>query len=390
MRGKSWLICSVVGLAFMHSVSRAQHLDIMLYREGNELRSGGFDFGALPSVLVNYNVFSESLIHIPVAAPGVGFTSAPGWNALSLPDELPAGGQTLPGLADLFVSGPVLPQALSGRNLGYWSGVGVPSFGPMPSDEILVHSVPDAFGGGRFVIYDGSTNAVPSFMIGDTGPSGGLHNHPSYALFGNSQRNGQSPDAPSTGVYLIALQASMVDHVDAPPVYVLFGFNVSPSVRELAKIRVRSIVDPTLLPGDANLDDAVDFADLVSLARNYNSTGKTWFDGDFDFDGEVSFSDLVALARNYSGQSLAANNSFSPLFQSDWQRALAIVPEPGVLMTASIGLLLARRSRRENRKQEPERFDHSNRSHASCESCVGWSNLNSRQIRGLVVAAIQR
>ena len=55
------------------------------------------------------------------------------------------------------------------------------------------------------------------------------------------------------------------------------------------------------LPGDANLDDKVDFNDLVVLAQNYNGTGKTYAQGDFNFDTKVDFADLVLLAQNYNG-----------------------------------------------------------------------------------------
>ena len=55
-----------------------------------------------------------------------------------------------------------------------------------------------------------------------------------------------------------------------------------------------------LLPGDADADGKVDFADLVILARNYGKTNATWADGDFDSDGKVDFNDFLILARNYS------------------------------------------------------------------------------------------
>lgn len=57
--------------------------------------------------------------------------------------------------------------------------------------------------------------------------------------------------------------------------------------------------------GDANRDRTVGFADLVKVAQNYGSTGKTWADGDFNGDGAVNFSDLVVVAQHY-GSSLAA------------------------------------------------------------------------------------
>ena len=61
-----------------------------------------------------------------------------------------------------------------------------------------------------------------------------------------------------------------------------------------------------LLPGDANADHKVDFADLVILARNYGASNATWAQGDFDADGKVDFGDLVILARNYGKSAPAA------------------------------------------------------------------------------------
>jgi cyclophilin family peptidyl-prolyl cis-trans isomerase len=54
------------------------------------------------------------------------------------------------------------------------------------------------------------------------------------------------------------------------------------------------------LAGDANRDRSVDFNDLVTLAQNYNTSGKVWATGDFTADGSVDFNDLVQLAQNYN------------------------------------------------------------------------------------------
>jgi hypothetical protein len=55
-------------------------------------------------------------------------------------------------------------------------------------------------------------------------------------------------------------------------------------------------------PGDANNDNVTDFADLVILAQNYNTTGHDLTGANFNYDGAglVDFADLVILAQNYN------------------------------------------------------------------------------------------
>ena len=99
------------------------------------------------------------------------------------------------------------------------------------------------------------------------------------------------------------------------------------------------------IPGDANHDGAVNFSDLVILARHYGSASATWETGDFNFDGKVGFDDLVLLARDY-GQTVTAAQlqAFSPAFAADVQAAFAQVPEPGALAGVfALGVVLRRR-----------------------------------------------
>jgi hypothetical protein len=82
--------------------------------------------------------------------------------------------------------------------------------------------------------------------------------------------------------------------------------------------------------GDANRDRVVDFNDLVKLAQNYNSSGKTWADGDFTGDGNVDFNDLVILAQHYNTSlSGAALPGPATSFSSDVAAAFALAaPKP--------------------------------------------------------------
>jgi autotransporter-associated beta strand protein len=87
------------------------------------------------------------------------------------------------------------------------------------------------------------------------------------------------------------------------------------------------------LAGDANLDGAVDFDDLVKLAQNYNVADgqRTWFGGDFTYDGSTDFNDLVKLAQNYNAALPVGAVAGAPAdFDADLARALAATaPEPG-------------------------------------------------------------
>jgi len=87
--------------------------------------------------------------------------------------------------------------------------------------------------------------------------------------------------------------------------------------------------------GDANLDGAVNFSDLLILAQHYGRTsGQTFSTGDFNTDGGVGFDDLLILAQNY-GKSVSVNPP----------PPLTPVPEFVSISLAAAGLLLFRRRR---------------------------------------------
>jgi uncharacterized membrane protein len=105
-----------------------------------------------------------------------------------------------------------------------------------------------------------------------------------------------------------------------------------------ATVSVPTILTP-LRDGDANIDQRVNFDDLLILAANYNRPAGSWRDADFTGDGTVNFDDLLLLAANYN-QSIPGT--------LDWAMAQASVPEPASLTLAIVSAgMLRRRARRD-------------------------------------------
>ena len=84
------------------------------------------------------------------------------------------------------------------------------------------------------------------------------------------------------------------------------------------------------LPGDANLDNAVNLDDFTILASSFGSSGQIWQSGEFTHDGSVTLDDFTLLAANFGAIS------------SDLPRSA--IPEPtGIALIASSAVLLSTR-----------------------------------------------
>ncbi len=111
------------------------------------------------------------------------------------------------------------------------------------------------------------------------------------------------------------------------------------------------VVLPTL-PGDSNLDLAVNFDDLLILAQNYdaNASGKVWAQGDGNYDGVVNFDDLLTLAQNYGLNAYLSGDSplSGEVFLADWNLARSLVPEPvGLPGVIAVAVKMVWRRRRD-------------------------------------------
>ncbi len=214
----------------------AAHIDMLLFRQGNSLRLAGYDFGGNPPVLTDYRVFAGSLERIE-AAPGLVFGDTPGWNALSLANQLPSGASTLPGRGVVSVRGRVLPSAFGGVNLAHWSGVGPIRFTAPAGGEVMEH----AYGPG-VVVHDASTSSTGWLSLGSTSSAGGMHRHPSFEIYGNAARDPLGADRPADGVYLFALSASMASLEESNVAFVVLGVGVDATTLEQARRHVELIV----------------------------------------------------------------------------------------------------------------------------------------------------
>lgn len=195
--------------------------------------------------------------------------------------------------------------------------------------------------------YDGLSETYPiDSNIPWQGQYGTNHQYISTANdagIGAWNSTGPGPHAPAgyapkadgaTGVYMWLTRGSEL--------YVKWDFGFYDTVNNPLQ-RVWSdlkLTEVSPIPGDANRDFSVNFADLLTLAQNYGKAGG-WSKGDFNGDGSVNFADLLLLAQHY-GQSVPSGivpaGAATP--------ALASVPEPAGLGLVALAAAAMFRPRR--------------------------------------------
>jgi hypothetical protein len=123
--------------------------------------------------------------------------------------------------------------------------------------------------------------------------------------------------------------------------------DVFPSIYAGRVIDASTLIVQLAPAGDTDLDGFVGFADLLTVARNYDQAG-TWTDGDSTYDGRVDFADLMAMVQSMSrlSQHIGPDATFGPSFNAQFALARSMVPEPATLgAAAGVALLLLRRVR---------------------------------------------
>jgi autotransporter-associated beta strand protein len=98
------------------------------------------------------------------------------------------------------------------------------------------------------------------------------------------------------------------------------------------------------VPGDVDLNGAIDFNDLGYIIGNYGATGAMWSQGDVNYDGVIDFNDLGYVIGNYGGTLPAALDVSGSHINAAGLAVLSghgikAVPEPGTLALLAAGLL---------------------------------------------------
>jgi hypothetical protein len=250
---KLCLFAVIAALQFNQVQAQLRHVDVVPYygldAAGNRTLSvGSYNLsnpndGSEP-VHRNVLLFYGAGVISPVTPPGSLVNGDPGWNrppdfnSIFEGDGLfganyPAGTSVV-GYGVLAFNVVVDPRL--GRNLSYWDGNGTPSFGPVPSDEILDLYFTNPLGPpvpSDLVTLSGEPTGMPGFDI-TQGPQGerlfpGFHEHTGASLWGSATRD--PDDMPSEGWYLYSRVLTVTDDVidlENGFVDIIFGTQTSP------------------------------------------------------------------------------------------------------------------------------------------------------------------
>lgn len=137
------------------------------------------------------------------------------------------------------------------------------------------------------------------------------------------------------GAFDVADFHAMKDALASTDVNGILDVNLDGKINDADLAFIEKLI-PNKIPGDANLDGLVVFADFLVLSRNYEKQTELWSEGDFDGDGFVRFPDFLALSAN---------------FESTDRSVAGAVPEPAATVTFFLGILTISLCRRPNRSQ---------------------------------------
>lgn len=225
-------------------ITRADHIDILiaLNLTATQIVTGEANLSA-SSYIVGERVFGAEIEHI-----GTSFvTEDPGFNAVTSP----VGGLPLPGSIPVSFTWKAFTIGSYTSNLYFWDGVGAVNFVPVSTGETLEASK----AGGFSATIDGSATDVTGFVIANTSPSGTLHKHLDFELFGDG-------GDPAEGIYLAAMAINVSGYASSEPLFLVFNNGLSESIHEDAidYVRLNVVPEPSLVLGMGALP-------LAALAR---------------------------------------------------------------------------------------------------------------------------
>jgi hypothetical protein len=162
--------------------------------------------------------------------------------------------------------------------------------------------------------------------------SAGDHNHLSYTLLGHGVTAGGGVD----GIFVLQLRLRAESLETSEPYFLLLGKNAPDGqFADAMSLAGRTLV----LPGDANTDGVVTFADFQRLERGFGDGDADWGDGDFNADGLVNHADFLLLRQNFGRRRDGTTVAAGPLPE------MSQVPEPCLVGIVGIAMTLIRRRR---------------------------------------------
>lgn len=191
---------------------------------------------------------------------------------------------------DLELQGAEAPETGTASNIYYTTDGTDPR---LPGGDLSPAALPLAEQG--FSLPTSKRVVARTFIGGEWGPAVAAQFTVSTGELPGDLNNDALLDAADIDALAAALRAGETD--------AKFDLNADSLVNDADLVHMIENIFKTA-PGDADLDQDVDFADFLVLSSNFGKADVGWASGDFDGDGKVGFTDFLLLSANYGADEL--------------------------------------------------------------------------------------
>ncbi len=256
---RALLVCFAA--AFLGNTAKAQpHRDIHLYVESGALKTGAFDFDAGGVFIPDLRAYAGFFGEVANGTNDPGFTASIG--------TFPQG---------TLISFNILDA------LRRWDGT---DFDAIPAERLFI-----SLGATNRQTPLTADTFVAGFNIQAVPANGSVHQHINFFL-----------TAPfSNGIFLLKIEIK-AGNIPSPslPIYLVFRQGADTMAHAAAFAYVENVLlAPPVCSGDANSDNAVNFADITAVLASFGSTGVPGIPGDSNRSGTVDFSDITFVLSNW-------------------------------------------------------------------------------------------